>query len=84
MKLKRVIRMLERQRGELTEIIKILRQIDKFGVARSKHTMSVEEFDRRLDDDALCQANGNQSEAARMLRISRDRLRYKMAKYSLR
>ncbi len=34
--------------------------------------------------DALERAGGNQSEAARMLRISRDRLRYKMAKYDLR
>jgi DNA-binding protein Fis len=31
----------------------------------------------------LERAGGNQSEAARMLRISRDRLRYKMSKYDL-
>jgi len=34
--------------------------------------------------DALSRSEGNQSEAARILKISRDRMRYKMAKYNLR
>jgi DNA-binding protein Fis len=33
--------------------------------------------------DALQRAGGNQSAAARILRISRDRMRYKMGKYNL-
>jgi DNA-binding NtrC family response regulator len=45
---------------------------------------SLEDHERELLADALARANGNQSEAARILRISRDRMRYKMAKYSLR
>ncbi len=45
---------------------------------------SLEDHEKELLMDALARANGNQSEAARILRISRDRMRYKMAKYSLR
>jgi DNA-binding NtrC family response regulator len=48
------------------------------------HTgVSFDEHEKGLLADALERANGNQSEAARLLRISRDRLRYKMAKYDL-
>jgi DNA-binding NtrC family response regulator len=46
--------------------------------------VSFDEHEKGLLADALERASGNQSEAARMLRISRDRLRYKMAKYNLR
>ncbi|HTC87012.1 MAG TPA: sigma-54 dependent transcriptional regulator [Bryobacteraceae bacterium] len=46
--------------------------------------VSFDEHEKVLVSDALTRSNGNQSEAARMLRISRDRLRYKMAKYNLR
>ena len=53
MKLKRVIQRLERQRRELNKILAMLHQIDKFGVSRADHTMSVEEFDKRLVENAL-------------------------------
>jgi len=46
--------------------------------------VSFDEHEKALLADALERSSGNQSEAARMLRISRDRLRYKMAKYNLR
>ena len=45
---------------------------------------SFEDHEKELLVDALERAEGNQSEAARILRISRDRMRYKMAKYNLR
>ncbi len=45
---------------------------------------SFEEHERELLADALERAGGNQSEAARLLRISRDRMRYKISKYNLR
>jgi DNA-binding NtrC family response regulator len=45
--------------------------------------VSFDEHEKGLLADALERAGGNQSEAARLLRISRDRLRYKMAKYDL-
>src|SRR5579863_3317756 len=45
---------------------------------------SLEDHERELLVDALERSAGNQSEAARILRISRDRMRYKMAKYNLR
>ena len=45
---------------------------------------SLEDHERELLTGALQRADGNQSEAARILRISRDRMRYKMGKYNLR
>lgn len=47
-------------------------------------SVSFEQHERDLLAQALERAGGNQSEAARILRISRDRMRYKMAKYNLR
>jgi DNA-binding NtrC family response regulator len=43
----------------------------------------LQDTERRLIADALAKASGNQSEAARLLRIGRDALRYKMRKYGL-
>jgi DNA-binding NtrC family response regulator len=44
---------------------------------------SFEEHERHLIADALARSGGNQSEAARMLRIGRDALRYKIKKHHL-
>ncbi|MEM3434275.1 MAG: helix-turn-helix domain-containing protein, partial [Candidatus Methanomethyliaceae archaeon] len=46
--------------------------------------LSLAENERRLLIAALQKANGNQTQAARLLRITRDTLRYKMKKYNLR
>jgi len=46
--------------------------------------LSLEEQERLLLVSALERAGGNQSQAARILRISRDRMRYKMSKHNLR
>jgi DNA-binding NtrC family response regulator len=51
---------------------------------KSEEDMSFEDHERDLLVNALQKANGNQSQAARILRISRDRMRYKMAKYNLK
>ena len=45
--------------------------------------MSFEEHEKQLLVQALTQAGGNQSKAARQLRIGRDALRYKMKKYGM-
>jgi len=44
---------------------------------------SLEEHEKRLLADAMAAAGGNQSEAARALRIGRDALRYKLKKHGL-
>jgi DNA-binding NtrC family response regulator len=44
---------------------------------------TLEAHERHLVAHALAEANGNQSEAARTLRIGRDALRYKMKKHGL-
>ena len=49
----------------------------------SDSTASFEDHEKALLVDALARSGGNQSEAARILKISRDRMRYKMGKYDL-
>jgi two-component system, NtrC family, response regulator AtoC len=44
---------------------------------------SLEEVERTMVDLAMKQANGNQTQAARLLDISRDALRYKLKKFGL-
>ncbi len=46
--------------------------------------MSLVDNERQLLARALEKTNGNQTQAARLLRITRDTLRYKMKKYNLR
>jgi transcriptional regulator with GAF, ATPase, and Fis domain len=46
--------------------------------------LSLEENERNLLVRALEKTNGNQTQAARLLRITRDTLRYKMKKFNLR
>ena len=55
-----------------------------FPANRSNPASSFEAHEKELLAEALEKAGGNQSEAARILRISRDRMRYKMAKHNLR
>ena len=46
--------------------------------------LSLEENERLLLVGALEKTGGNQTQAARLLRITRDTLRYKMKKFNLR
>ncbi len=46
--------------------------------------MSLEDNERALLVRALEKTNGNQTQAARLLKITRDTLRYKMKKFNLR
>jgi len=46
--------------------------------------LSLEDNERNLLARALEKTNGNQTQAARLLRITRDTLRYKMKKFALR
>jgi DNA-binding NtrC family response regulator len=55
----------------------------KPGSTSESTAQSLEEHERHLVAEALAKAGGNQSQAARQLRIGRDALRYKMKKYGL-
>jgi len=46
--------------------------------------LSLEDNERMLLSRALEKTNGNQTQAARLLRVTRDTLRYKMKKFSLK
>jgi transcriptional regulator with PAS, ATPase and Fis domain len=53
------------------------------GVVRSADEDTFADHEKRLIIEALARANGNQSQAARGLRLGRDALRYKMQKHGL-
>ena len=62
---------------------------EEFGPARSlsdlpENGLSLVDSERQLLTKALQKTSGNQTQAARLLRITRDTLRYKMKKYNLR
>ncbi len=57
--------------------------IQSAAVAEDPANQSLEEHEKHLVTEALAQAGGNQSKAARQLKIGRDALRYKMKKYGL-
>ena len=45
--------------------------------------LSVEEVEKALLQEALQKSGGNISEASRLLKVTRNTLRYRMAKYNL-
>jgi DNA-binding protein Fis len=46
--------------------------------------LSLDDHEERILADALYRADGNQSAAARILKVSRDTVRYKIAKHGLK
>jgi two-component system, NtrC family, response regulator AtoC len=67
----------------LDEILAGLREIEANIQPRTRPKVSLDDHEKNLLAGALKRAGGNQSEAARMLGISRDRLRYKISKHKL-
>jgi transcriptional regulator with GAF, ATPase, and Fis domain len=45
--------------------------------------ITLDDFEKHLVTQALKQAGGNQTEAARILQVGRDRVRYQVAKHGL-
>ena len=45
--------------------------------------LSFQEMEKKILEEALCKAAGNVSEASRLLKITRNTLRYRMAKYRI-
>jgi DNA-binding NtrC family response regulator len=49
----------------------------------TKNSLSLKEMEKELLKEALKKANGNQSQAAKLLKITRDTLRYRIKKHGL-
>jgi DNA-binding protein Fis len=79
-----VIAKLEKQRRALDQILITLYEIEANIVAKPGQHPLLDENEEKLIVSALKKAKGNQSAAARLLGIGRDRLRYKIAKYEIR
>jgi DNA-binding NtrC family response regulator len=77
------LRSSKRQQKALGEILQTLREIEANIVVKPGPHPSLDDHEN-LIATALKRAKGNQSEAARLLGIRRDRMRYKIAKYRLR
>ena len=77
-----IIAKLERQRQALREILDDLREVERSPPNRN-HWITLDEHERELIAASLRRTDGNQSETARLLGITRDRLRYKIRKYKL-
>jgi len=60
-----------------------LYEIEANLVVKPGQHSSLDDHEKSLIVNALKRAGGNQSEAARLLGVKRDRLRYKMAKYKI-
>lgn len=78
-----IIATLEKQRAELKEIISALRQIADHP-SGPVPDLSLNDHEKRLVEEALHRTAGNQTHAANVLKISRDTMRYKMAKHGLK
>ena len=76
-------RELQKQQRDLKEIISALRGISG---TTSGHVrdLSIYDHEKQLIEEALYRAHGNQSEAAKILKVSRDQVRYRMAKYRIK
>ena len=83
MTLKHMIAKLEKQRRDLNGIITELRNLEAFGPHKANYDISFDEFEKRLVEQALKRAGGNQTEAARILHLTRDRMRAKIARHAL-
>lgn len=81
-KVRDIIAKLEKQRSDLKEIISVLREISDLS-PQGVPDLSLDDHEKRLLTEALHRTEGNQTEAARILRVSRDKLRYKMTKHGL-
>jgi DNA-binding NtrC family response regulator len=82
-KIKAVIVKLEKQRRALDQAIAALRGIEARIAIKTDPPGSFDDHEKNLIVNTLKETGGNRSEAARILRIGRDRLRYKMTKYKL-
>ena len=82
MKIASIIVKLERVQRDLAETISTLRELSTLD-SRPDTDLSWDEHEKRLLSEALQSAHGNQTAAARILKLSRDKLRYKIAKHGL-
>ncbi len=82
MKIANVIGKLEKAQRELADAISALREMSATE-PRDGSDLSWDEHEKRLLVEALARAEGNQTAAARILKLSRDKLRYKIAKHGL-
>jgi DNA-binding protein Fis len=78
-----IIAKLEKQRRDLKQIITALREIGDLS-PHNVSDLSLNDHEQRLLSEALHRTEGNQTEAAGILKISRDKVRYKMAKHGLK
>jgi DNA-binding protein Fis len=79
-----IIAKVQKQRRALDEILRALHELERNSPPRAANPPTLDDHERGIVASALKQAGGNQTKAARILGIGRDRLRYKISKYKIR
>ena len=69
------------KRDIYAEVTTLVEQLEKSG---STDGVNLEDVERQLLTQALERANGNQSQAAQLLGINRDQVRYRIEKFGLK
>jgi transcriptional regulator with PAS, ATPase and Fis domain len=70
--------------GDLPFGVRKLEEEEESGAGEGSLRKALETLERRMVEDALQEAGGNQSRAAEMLGLSERMLRYKLKKYRLK
>ena len=79
----RACMMTESRQVDVADLPEHVLQTRPEAAEKTSSSVPLEEQERRSVEDALARSAGNQSEAARLLGIGRDALRYKMKKFGL-
>ena len=83
LEIKRLIVKVQRFKRDLNTVLRTLQKLDRLEPIKTDPRASFEAHEKQLIEGALEQAGHNESAAARILQIGRDRLRYKIMKYGL-
>jgi len=75
--------LIERERLEPDDFTTLTRTVSATAIKLPPEGLNLEEVERQLLVQALERANGNQTQAAQLLGINRDQVRYRIEKFGL-
>ena len=81
--IERAMLLIERERLEPNDFTTLTRTVSATAIKLPPEGLNLEEVERQLLVQALERANGNQTQAAQLLGINRDQVRYRIEKFGL-
>jgi transcriptional regulator with PAS, ATPase and Fis domain len=82
--IERAMLLIDRDRLEPDDFTTLTRSVEVTQFKLPPNGVNLEEVERQLLTQALERANGNQSQAAQLLGINRDQVRYRIEKFGLK